>query len=133
MCFIFILEVLPIAITDHNRPVPPYFIFDTGTNRFDIYKGYFTLDNVEQVSPFINNIQYIADVPADFATKILEEANKSDFGDGHKKRFYYSIKSKNPFSCDDSESQSFADSSPIQTPGHSTTDDLGTDGKILVY
>ncbi|KAI7856228.1 Metallo-dependent phosphatase-like protein, partial [Circinella umbellata] len=126
-------EVLPLAVTDYNRPVPPYFIFDTGTTRFDIYKGYFTLDNVEQVSPFINSMQYIANIPVDLAPKILEEANKADFGDGHKKRSYYSINNFTPFSCDDQESQSFVDRRAIQTPGHTTIDDLGTDGKVLVY
>ncbi|KAI9269059.1 5'-nucleotidase [Phascolomyces articulosus] len=123
-------EVLPIAIKDETRSIPPFFIFDTGTTRFDIYKGAFTLDNVEQVSPFINGFQYIPDIPTETAVNILIESNKAYFGDGHTKkstkRFF---NFNNQFSCEDvSGFQSYLDRSTILIPGYTTSDDLGTDG-----
>lgn len=55
---------------------PRYIIINTGSIRFDLFKGPYTLDTSYIISPFPNNWKYFPDVPLKFARKLLPELNK---------------------------------------------------------
>lgn len=55
---------------------PRYIIINTGSIRFDLFKGPYTRDSGYIVSPFKNNWLYLPDVPMKYAKKILPELNK---------------------------------------------------------
>lgn len=50
-------------------------IFNTGSARFDIGKGPFTVDSQSLVFPFINQNLFVPDVPIDLAKKLLDSLN----------------------------------------------------------
>ena len=51
-------------------------IFNTGSARFDIGKGPFTVDSQSLVFPFINQNLFVPDVPIDLAKKLLDSLNE---------------------------------------------------------
>lgn len=55
---------------------PRYILINTGSIRFDLFKGPYTLDSGFIVSPFVNNWMYLPDVPLKYARKILPELNR---------------------------------------------------------
>lgn len=55
---------------------PRFILINTGSVRFDLFKGPFTRDSGFIVSPFVNNWLYFPDVPLKYARKILPELNK---------------------------------------------------------
>lgn len=55
---------------------PRYIVINTGSIRFDLFKGPYTLDTSYIISPFPNNWKYFPDVPLKFARKLLPELNK---------------------------------------------------------
>ncbi|KAI8146460.1 Metallo-dependent phosphatase-like protein [Fennellomyces sp. T-0311] len=114
-------EVLPKIVIDKARVAQRYFLFDTGTIRFDIYEGPFTMDTVKQVTPFPDGFDYIQDVPRDAAVKIaqvlIESADDDEYG----------MPSLEPENCEDRDSQSYHKHRKM-TPGYITQDDLGRDG-----
>ncbi|KAI9495704.1 Metallo-dependent phosphatase-like protein [Zychaea mexicana] len=117
-------EVLPKVVTNSARTNAPYYIFDTGTLRYDIFKGAFTMDNVNQVSPFTDRYGFIADIPRETALKIVQLANDATFDPGNAKRSY----DADVWTCDDSGFRGYLQRSTVMTPGYTTKDDLGTDG-----
>lgn len=72
-------RVLPEAIVRPDRAhVPRLVLTNTGAIRFDIFKGAFTRDSTFIVSPFVNLIYYIPDVPYALARQVLDILNKQD-------------------------------------------------------
>ncbi|KAL0076793.1 nucleoside phosphatase family-domain-containing protein [Phycomyces blakesleeanus] len=121
-------EVLPQAVTDPSRPYPPYIIINSGSQRYDVYKGAFTLDNMYQVSPFVDRFMYIPAVPLSIVKQVLPIMN-------HEKVTKRSVWPHGP-QPEYIESQNYlaehfgADLTrrDVLTPGYTTKDDLGTDG-----
>ena len=71
-------EVLPdIVVNPDRKTVPRMAILNTGTMRFDIFKGPFTRDTTYIVSPFLSKFQYIKDVPYSSAAKVLPLINNA--------------------------------------------------------
>ena len=116
-------EVLPKVVVGDARADQRYFLFDTGTIRFDLYQGPFTTDTTKQITPFADNFDYIRDVPRDAAIKIAQVLIESPDDDE------YGMPVSKPQDCDDSDSKSYH-RQRVMTPGYITTDDLGTDGRI---
>ncbi|CAO3675668.1 unnamed protein product [Rhizopus microsporus] len=68
-------EVMPKVVADHSRPNTPYFLYNSGGIRYDVYKGPFTLSNMYQLSPFEDKFYAIFDVPLSVARKVLPALN----------------------------------------------------------
>lgn len=74
-------EILPRLIgsevpESRSLVFPRYILINTGSIRFDLFKGPFTRDSGYIVSPFKNNWLYLPNVPLKYARKILPELNK---------------------------------------------------------
>ncbi|MBW0507425.1 hypothetical protein O181_047140 [Austropuccinia psidii MF-1] len=68
--------VLPTLIKNPHRPHPPFTIVNTGSMRFDVFAGNFTVNDQFIAMPFDNSFQYIPDVPRQTAEKLLAEMNR---------------------------------------------------------
>ncbi|KAF9086187.1 hypothetical protein BGX29_001539 [Mortierella sp. GBA35] len=68
-------EILPVAVVNASRPYPGVVVVNSGSQRFDLFKGPFTLDDTYIVSPFHNDFVYAFKV----ASKMLEELNGAPF------------------------------------------------------
>ncbi len=69
-------EVLPDVVVNKTRKdVPRLAILNTGTIRFDIFRGAFTKDTTYIVSPFLSRLKYVPDVPYAVAKKVLPLLN----------------------------------------------------------
>ncbi|KAF9115340.1 hypothetical protein BGX27_008221 [Mortierella sp. AM989] len=71
-------EVLPISVVNASRPYPGVVIINSGSQRFDLFKGPFTLDDSYIVSPFRDDFVY-ATVPYRVAKNILNGLNHAPF------------------------------------------------------
>lgn len=64
-------EVIPeIAVIPERKDIPTLAIINTGTIRFDIFKGAFTRDTTYIISPFISKLVSLKDVPYDAAKRV---------------------------------------------------------------
>ncbi|KAG0346799.1 hypothetical protein BG004_000786 [Podila humilis] len=70
-------QVLPLVI-DTTKKNPAIVYINSGSQRFDIYKGPFTVDDTYIVSPFHNDFIY-ATVPYKVAKNVLNGLNKAVF------------------------------------------------------
>lgn len=140
---IFSLVPTAIAATVVNTTratIPRLIIGNTGSIRFDLFKGPFTYDDSFIVSPFTDGFQYIPNVPYSQASKVLNAINKVP---GDKKRDmdskFGSIPLLDHDSCvdptlgavstsTDLKSRGIKRTTQIITAGYTTTDDFGTDG-----
>ncbi len=69
-------EVLPnVTVSEKRKGVPSLAVLNTGTIRFDIFKGAFTRDSTFIVSPFLSGLRYVPDVPYSVAKKVLPLLN----------------------------------------------------------
>ncbi len=69
-------DVVPaVAVNDTRKAVPRLVILNTGTIRFDIFRGAFTRDTAYIVSPFLSGLRYVRDVPYGVARKVLPMLN----------------------------------------------------------
>jgi hypothetical protein len=57
--------------------IPSLLIISSGSQRFDIFKGPFTKNDMLTASPFVNEYIYIPDVPFSAATKVLPALNRA--------------------------------------------------------
>ena len=110
-------------MVDKDRKNPPYYLINSGSIRYEIYKGPFTLDNMYQISPFEDRFYTIHDVPLSAASQLLAKLNGQS--EVFKKRSLYYI--EQPIHL--SEQVSFAKRAQNLTRGYVTKDDFGTDGK----
>jgi hypothetical protein len=69
-------EVLPVVVVNEERKgVPTLALANTGTLRFDVFKGAFTKDTTFIISPFVSKFLVIKDVPYKSAKGILDLLN----------------------------------------------------------
>jgi len=69
-------ELLPAVVVNETRQdIARLAILNTGTIRFDIFKGAFTVDSTYIVCPFINKLVYVPDVPYSVAAKVIQIMN----------------------------------------------------------
>ncbi|GAA5938144.1 hypothetical protein JCM3775_005356 [Rhodotorula graminis] len=68
-------SVLPQLITRPDRPAAPYLVLNTGSIRFDLFKGPFTRGDQWQILPFANNFLFLPSVPRARAAKLLHHLN----------------------------------------------------------
>ncbi|KAF9208791.1 hypothetical protein BGZ49_007541, partial [Haplosporangium sp. Z 27] len=101
-------EVLPIGVVNASRPYPGVAIINSGSQRFDLFKGPFTLDDTYIVSPFHDDFVY-ATVPYSVAKNILNKLNNAPY----QKR---------------SSQVPLTNSNVTLTPGYVTLDDFGYGG-----
>lgn len=70
-------DVLPEMVVDKKRSDKPRIVMaNTGTMRFDVFKGAFTRDTTFIIQPFTNGFRYLKDVPFGQADRLLEVLNK---------------------------------------------------------
>lgn len=70
-------KIFPSLLTRPDRPNPlPLFLFNSGSARFDIGKGPFTVDSQSLVFPFINRNLFVPDVPIKLARHLSRSMNK---------------------------------------------------------
>ncbi|KAF9314729.1 hypothetical protein BG003_003882 [Podila horticola] len=99
-------QVLPL-VADSTKKNPALVFVNSGSQRFDVYKGPFTIDDTYIVSPFHNDFIY-ASVPFKVAKNILAALNKATF----QKRAMHPVPANNA----------------TLTPGYVTKDDYGFGG-----
>lgn len=74
-------DILPTVISTSNpdrKGVPNFVLANSGSQRFDAYKGPFTKNDQYIVSPFTDHFLYLQDVPYKYASTLLGALN----GDG---------------------------------------------------
>ena len=76
-----LLEVaLAVTVINETRAdIPRLVIINTGSIRFDLVKGPFTYDDSFIVSPFLDEFEFIPDVPYDIAKQVLGILNAGPF------------------------------------------------------
>jgi hypothetical protein len=71
-------EVIPdVAVNPERKDIPTLAILNTGTIRFDIFKGAFTRDITYIISPFISKFSYLKDVPYGAAKRVEKLINSA--------------------------------------------------------
>ena len=71
-------EVLPdVVVNEARKDKARLAILNTGTIRFDIFKGAFTRDTTYIVCPFLSGFRYIPDVPYRVAKKVVRLLNEA--------------------------------------------------------
>ncbi|KAG0037872.1 hypothetical protein BGZ82_001633 [Podila clonocystis] len=70
-------QVLPL-VADSTKKNPALILVNSGSQRFDVYKGPFTVDDTYIVSPFHNDFIYTS-VPYKIAKNVLAGLNKAPF------------------------------------------------------
>lgn len=150
-----VLPRLVGAELDKPRPAhqPRYVIINTGSIRFDLFKGPFTRDTAFIVSPFVNNWRYFPDMPLKYAKRITPELNKYQYilatsEEPHATSVRDANILKNPQQrapfytshVDESEEEVFAGSQQILSNiestaslGYRTCDDYGCSGDDTVH
>ncbi|PWW75520.1 hypothetical protein C7212DRAFT_352394 [Tuber magnatum] len=139
-------HILPTMVYNEERSQVPRFIFiNTGSQRFDVFKGPFTYDTSFLISPFTSKFVYAKDI--DYSTAIhLRDFFEKDVGP------YKTDKSESPFENQQQDAEEVdIQSSPLvnhrQAPlarsrprhkytkviGYATIDDAGTDGDDTIH
>ncbi|KAG0224927.1 hypothetical protein BGW42_004753 [Actinomortierella wolfii] len=109
-------EVLPVVV-DPKKGKPGVVIVNSGSQRYDVLKGPFTVDDTFVVSPFHNTFMYTT-VKASMVKSVVEGLNNAPF-------------QKRSDATDFLENQHTSRKPPKNytlTPGYVTKDDQGTDG-----
>ncbi|KAF2868175.1 Metallo-dependent phosphatase-like protein [Massariosphaeria phaeospora] len=141
-----------VVVNDTRKDIPRIIIINTGSVRFDLAKGPFTLDDSYIVSPFTDAFQFIPNVPYAQASKVLDilnagasEKRKRDLATAD---FNFSPVLADRDICidpplthdyDGLKKRSKAGGRLIRrqsttpSPGYTTTDDFGTDGDDTVH
>ncbi|KAI2623384.1 Metallo-dependent phosphatase-like protein [Hypoxylon sp. NC1633] len=136
--FPLLAEALAEAVVNESRSdIPRYIIANTGSVRFDMYKGPFTYDDQFIVSPFLDIFLYIPEVPYELASDVLASLNNAG---ASQRRNIGAVPVVDI--CADPPVTQFSEirrgehrGSPIirrqavdLVPGYTTEDDFGTDG-----
>lgn len=80
--FTVLKEAMAFAVVNTTREANArYIIANTGSIRFDMYKGPFTFDDSFIVSPFTDIFLYIPDVPNNLASTVLDSLNAGGVND----------------------------------------------------
>lgn len=140
-------EVLPAVVKNEKRKdIPTLAITNTGTLRFDIFKGAFTKDTTFIISPFVSKFRYIKDVPYEAAKRILPLINNEDkvFSTAGMNAVHLAPPEQisilqdiiaQPQPQPESQSQNPLPSTkePPLLPGYTTKDAFGTDGDDTIH
>lgn len=144
--------VLLDMLKDKDHPdSPKLVIMNTGSLRFDIFKGPFTVDTTYSVSPFTSGFRQIKGVPFSIAKQLLQILNQEV---PQLKQTPLSLRAKEPVSLEQPQAEVrqiesafdnwHSDSiqvpislgsleSPPLTPGYTTSDDAGNDGDDTLH
>ncbi|KAI1414217.1 Metallo-dependent phosphatase-like protein [Hypoxylon sp. FL1857] len=137
--FPLLSEALAEAVVNESRKdIPRYIIANTGSVRFDMYKGPFTYDDQFIVSPFLDHFLYIPEVPYATASNLLQSLNNA----GASQKRNVGVMPVERDICVDPPSGHFPKAArgehqfPSITrrqvvdlvPGYTTKDDFGSDG-----
>ncbi|CEH14630.1 5' nucleotidase [Ceraceosorus bombacis] len=82
-------KVLPTVVSTSNpsrASTPNFVIANSGSQRFDVYKGPFTKNDQYIVSPFKDAFLYIKDVPYQYASQIIHKLNRDPVAGAASKR-----------------------------------------------
>ncbi|CAK7237259.1 hypothetical protein SEUCBS140593_009898 [Sporothrix eucalyptigena] len=153
--FTVLSDALGTIVVRPDRNTTARMIFaNTGSIRFDMYKGPFTYDDNFIVSPFRNVFRYVADVPFADANNLLDQLNRGGADkrdvDANMSRSLDKITHSALFgqdACADPivslgrrESTRHDDlgiarrqEPAAETAGYTTTDDFGTDGNYFYF
>ncbi|KAI0128403.1 Metallo-dependent phosphatase-like protein [Xylariales sp. AK1849] len=66
-----------VVVNETRTDIPRYIIANTGSIRFDLYKGPFTYDDFFIVSPFEDVFMYVPEVPCSLASTVLGSLNNA--------------------------------------------------------
>ncbi|TPX10645.1 uncharacterized protein E0L32_008379 [Thyridium curvatum] len=143
-------QVLPdVTVNKTRKHVPRLSILNTGTIRFDIFEGPFTVDTTYIISPFTSGLNYVPDVPYFIAKKVITILNAGGpifEGSGLDSRFLTSPEQwyrKGPrvasghgegkgMLLESTEQKPLGDDDDAKRPklvsGYTTEDDIGDDG-----
>ncbi|KAL5120992.1 hypothetical protein ACEQ8H_001180 [Pleosporales sp. CAS-2024a] len=145
-----------VVVNETRKDKARFIIINTGSVRFDLAQGPFTYDDSFIVSPFTDSFQYIADVPYEQASKVLDILNAGPYQKKKKKKKRDLSTADFPFSplladrdtCIDPPLTHQYDGltrrskqggrlirrqSTSPTPGYTTSDDFGTDGDDTIH
>ncbi|KAI0891595.1 Metallo-dependent phosphatase-like protein [Annulohypoxylon nitens] len=127
------------VVSESRKDIPRYIIANTGSVRFDLYKGPFTYDDQFIVSPFLDHFLYIPEVPYSLASTLLQSLNNA----GASQKRSIGVMPVERDICVDPSPIHFSGSKRDEhhehpsitrrqvvdlTPGYTTKDDFGTDG-----
>ena len=142
-------EVLPdMVVKEDRKDKARLAILNTGTIRFDIFKGAFTLDTTFIVCPFLSGFRYIPDVPFGMAKKVIKLLNDAGqiFEQGGLDSRFLAIpeqwdgrlamaasKSRTPPRSESQKPIVSNDEKPELIGGYTTQDDIGADGDDAVH
>jgi hypothetical protein len=142
-------EVIPeIAVIPERKDVPTLAIINTGTIRFDIFKGAFTRDTTYIISPFISKLVSLKDVPYNAAKRVEALINSagqilqapglhaSQLTPPEQMGLHSNINSANshgPHAAGDAQSPLMVHDDPPLTPGYTTKDDAGDEGDDTLH
>ncbi|KAF5375570.1 hypothetical protein D9615_009214 [Tricholomella constricta] len=75
---LFIANAVPYALAQNNprAKIPNFIIANSGSQRFDIYSGSFTKNDLLTASPYDDPFLYIPDIPFSLAKEVLAALNK---------------------------------------------------------
>lgn len=149
-------QVLPDTISDPAREeIPRLVLVNTGSLRFDIFKGPFTIDTTYSVSPFTSGFRVVKDVPFSVTKQLIKILNQEI-----PQLFEtppYELAAKMPVSSQHSQQHTFVqqqqqqqqpyelnhqlplsstvlkEEEPDLTPGYTTTDAAGSDGDDTIH
>ncbi|KAI0076521.1 hypothetical protein K474DRAFT_1662882 [Panus rudis PR-1116 ss-1] len=84
---LYAVEAMPVALTVNNSraSIPNVMITNSGSQRFDVFKGPFTKNDQLTASPFADAFLYIPNIPASVANKVLPTLNNE--GSNNKRSF----------------------------------------------
>ncbi|GAA5849619.1 hypothetical protein JCM5353_004409 [Sporobolomyces roseus] len=68
-------QILPTLIRRDDRPVKPFTVLNTGSVRFDLFKGPFTRNDQWILLPFPNNFLFVPSIPVKLASKLIPYLN----------------------------------------------------------
>jgi hypothetical protein len=143
-------EVIPdIAVNPERKDIPTLAIFNTGTIRFDIFKGAFTRDTTYIISPFISKFVYLKDVPYSAAKRVEKLVNNAgqvlegpELQASHlvppeqlafRQDFTAPEIPHQPHVAGGAQSPLLANDGPPLIPGYTTKDDAGDEGDDTLH
>ena len=73
------MQVIPFALAINNTraSIPNIVIMNSGSQRFDVYAGPFTKNDLLTATPFTDSFKFIPDVPFSVANQVLSSLNNA--------------------------------------------------------
>ncbi|GAO14074.1 uncharacterized protein UV8b_06472 [Ustilaginoidea virens] len=131
--------VSAVVVNETRKDKSRIILGNTGAIRFDVQKGPFTFDDNFIVAPFRDVFLYVADVPFDKASQLINQLNQGAVAKRYVSMSTPDDECTNPTlgymnsgdareSRDMHESRGVVRRQQVVTPGYTTKDDWGTDG-----